>query len=419
MKPFLIGPPKPLLPDEQGFFGQYGGQYVPEVLKPNLNELEHAFYQALEDKTFWYSFINVVQEFSGRPTPITFAKNLTKKLGGPQIFLKREDLNQTGAHKINNALGQGLLMQRLGKKRVIAETGAGQHGLATATMAARFGLEADIYMGRVDVMRQRPNVFWMERLGARVIPVDQGSCTLKDAIDAALNDWLSSLETTHYLLGTVCGPHPFPALVSYFQSIIGLEAKTQLLERLGRLPTKVYACIGGGSNAVGIFQGFLDSDVELVGVEAGGTGKESGEHASRIASGQGSVGIAEGFKTIFLQDENGQLLETHSIAAGLDFVGISPILADWHEKGMVRIEQAFDEEVLSAAKLFIKEEGIIPALESSHAIAFAIKEAKNLTENDVVLINLSGRGDKDIFSYARIFGDTSWVAYLKKIVEEQ
>lgn len=418
MKTVRIDPPKPLLPDKKGFFGQYGGQYVPEILRPNLDELERAFYQLIEDKIFWNSFVDLVQEFSGRPTPITFAKNITQKLGGAKIFLKREDLNHTGAHKINNALGQGLLMQYLGKKRVIAETGAGQHGMATATMAARFGFDASIYMGSEDVHRQRPNVFWMQQMGARVISVNEGSCTLKDAINAALRDWFSSLETTHYLLGTVCGPHPFPALVSYFQSIIGLEARQQMQDRIGRLPDKVYACIGGGSNAVGIFQGFLNTETELVGIEAGGRGEERGAHASRIASGQGSVGIAEGFKTIFLQTEEGQLLDTHSIAAGLDFVGISPILADWSEKGVVRIEQAFDEEVLEAAQLLIKEEGIIPALESSHALSCAFKEAKSLSQQDCVLINLSGRGDKDIFSYARVLGDQSWVDFLKEIIKE-
>ncbi len=418
MKHFLIQPPKPLMPDQEGFFGQFGGQFVPELLRPNLEELEHEWAAIINDKTFWFSFLNLMQEFSGRPTPITYASNLSKKLGGAKIYLKREDLNTTGAHKINNAFGQGLLMQRLGKRRVIAETGAGQHGFATATMAAKFGFEAHIYMGSEDIRRQRPNVFWMEQLGAKVIPVDEGSCTLKDAINSALRDWSCHLESTHYLLGTVCGPHPFPAIVSYFQSIIGLEAKVQMQERMGGLPAKVYACVGGGSNAVGIFQGFLDDEVELVGVEAGGKGKGRGEHASRIASGQGSIGIAEGFKTIFLQTPEGQLLDTYSIAAGLDFVGISPILANWEEKGIVRIEQAFDEEVLTAAQLLIKEEGIIPALESSHALALAFKEVPYLAKDDTVLINLSGRGDKDIFSYTKILGDESWLRYLKTITEE-
>lgn len=419
MKPITVNPPKPLLPDENGFFGQYGGQYIPEILRPNLDELEATWYSLLQDPTFWHSFVNLTQEFSGRPTPITFASNLTKRLGGAHIYLKREDLNHTGAHKINNALGQGLLMQRLGKKRVIAETGAGQHGVATATMAARFGFDASIYMGGEDVHRQRPNVFWMERLGAKVIPVEEGSRTLKDAINAALRDWSTNLTSTHYLLGTVCGPHPFPAMVSYFQSIIGLEARMQFHERVGRLPDKVYACIGGGSNAVGIFQGFLDTQSELVGVEAGGKGSEKGEHASRIASGQGSVGIAEGFKTIFLQTEEGQLLDTHSIAAGLDFVGISPIIANWVDQQKIRVEHAYDEDVLLAAQLLIKEEGIIPALESSHALSCAFKEAKNMNSNQAILINLSGRGDKDIFTYARILGDESWTEYLQTVTKRQ
>lgn len=419
MKNLHLEPPIPLLPDRKGFFGHYGGQFVAEKLKPNLTELEQAFHHIIDDHTFWHQFIHLTQEFCGRPTPITFARNLTKKLGGAQIYLKREDLNQTGAHKINNALGQGLLMQGLGKKRVIAETGAGQHGLATATMAARFGFDATIYMGTKDIERQRPNVFWMERLGATVIPVKTGSCTLKDAIEAALEDWLNHLTTTHYLLGTVCGPHPFPALVGYFQSIIGLEAKRQMLERLGQLPNKVYACIGGGSNAVGIFQAFLDSpEVELIGVEAGGKGIEKGQHASRIASGQGRVGIAQGFKTLFLQNEEGELLNTHSIAAGLDFVGISPILADWSDRGVIRVEQAFDEDVLAAAQLLMAEEGIIPALESSHALSCAFKEAKSLAANDILLINLSGRGDKDIFTYANLLADESWIAFLKNKVKE-
>lgn len=415
----MIKLPQPLLPNKNGFFGQFGGQFVPEALQPNLDELEKTWYSLLQDPTFWHSFVNLTQEFCGRPTPITFAGNITKKLGGAHIFLKREDLNHTGAHKINNALGQGLLMQRLGKKRVVAETGAGQHGVATATMAARFGYDTTIYMGAKDVYRQRPNVFWMERLGAKVIPVSEGNRTLKDAINAALDDWSENLDSTHYLLGTVCGPHPFPAIVAYFQSIIGLEARMQFLERLGHLPDKVYACIGGGSNAVGIFQGFIDEDLELVGVEAGGKGSEKGKHASRIASGQGTVGIAEGFKSIFLQNEKGQLLDTHSIAAGLDFVGISPIIANWFELGKIRIEQAFDEDILEAAQLLIKEEGIIPALESAHALSCAFKEAKQMNTNQTILINLSGRGDKDIFTYGQLLGDQSWVDYLRAVIEEK
>lgn len=412
-------PRQPLLPDKKGFFGEFGGQYVPEILKPNLDQLDQAFKEIIKDKNFWQEFQTELAQFSGRPTPITYAKNITEHLGGAKIFLKREDLNQTGAHKINNVIGQGLLMKRLGKKRAIAETGAGQHGLATATMAARFHLEACIYMGSDDVARQRPNVFWMEKLGAKVIPVTQGSRTLKDAINEALRDWSANLDSTHYVLGTVCGPHPFPAIVAYFQSVIGIEAHEQMRSHYGMLPNKVYACIGGGSNAVGIFQGFLSDETELVGVEAGGKGEQMGEHASRIASKQGSIGIAQGFKTQFLQTSEGQLLDTHSIAAGLDFVGISPIIADWSEQGKVRIEKALDEEVLAAAKLLIKHEGIIPALESSHALACAFREAKHLNKNQSLLVNLSGRGDKDIFNFAKAFADASWNEYLRSQLKEE
>lgn len=416
-KNFIAQPKHPLLPDQRGFYGIYGGQYIPEILKPNLDELEKVFYKILKDKKFWEEFQTELIEFSGRPTPITYAKNLSQVLGGTQIYLKREDLGQTGAHKINNVIGQGLLVKKLGKKRVIAETGAGQHGLATATMAARFNLNATIYMGSEDVARQRPNVFWMEKLGAQVIPVDQGARTLKDAINEALRDWSANLETTHYVLGTVCGPHPFPAIVAYFQSVIGLEARQQMLDFFGKLPDKVYACVGGGSNAVGIFQGFLSDEVELIGVEAGGIGNHPGEHASRIATHQGTVGIAQGFKTQFLQNDEGQLLDTHSIAAGLDFVGVSPIIADWAEKDKIRVEKASDAEVLEAAKLLIKYEGIIPALESSHALACAFREIKTLPKNKKILINLSGRGDKDIFNFARAFKDQSWIDYLKRQVD--
>lgn len=417
-KPEFIAPPKnPVLPDKNGFYGQFGGQFVPEILRPNLQQLETAFSAILHDPGFWQEFQTELAEFSGRPTPITYAKNLTALLGGAQIFLKREDLGQTGAHKINNVIGQGLLVKRLGKKRIIAETGAGQHGLATATMAARFNLEACIYMGSEDVERQRPNVFWMEKLGATVVPVNSGSRTLKDAINEALRDWSANLESTHYVLGTTCGPHPFPAMVSYFQSVIGLEAEQQMQLHWGKLPDKVYACVGGGSNALGIFQGFLHSTVECVGVEAGGIGNQPGQHASRIASKQGTVGIAQGFKTQFLQTEEGQLLDTHSVAAGLDFVGISPILADWAETGKIRIEKAMDDEVIAAMKLLMKNEGIIPALESAHALACAFREAKQLRKDQAILINVSGRGDKDIFTVARAFKDKSWADYLRSQIE--
>jgi len=410
----MIAPPRqPILPDANGFYGQFGGQYVPEILRPNLIALVKEFDAILQDPSFWQTYQQTLAEYSGRPTPITWARNLSQQLGGAQIFLKREDLNHTGAHKINNVMGQGLIMQRLGKRRVIAETGAGQHGVATATMAARFGFEAVIYMGSEDMARQRPNVFWMERLGAKVITVKEGSQTLKDAINAALRDWVGHWQDTYYLLGTVCGPHPYPALVAYLQSVIGLEAHQQMQQQFERLPTRVYACVGGGSNALGVFQGFLDDAVELVGVEAGGKGQRMGEHASRIASQQATVGIAEGSKTLFLQDNDGQLQDTYSIAAGLDYVGISPILADWAETGRVRFEKAMDEEVMAAVEHLIKSEGIIPALESAHALACAIKEAPTLSSDDALLVNLSGRGDKDIFTIAKAFADESWQDYLQ------
>lgn len=409
----------PVLPDAQGFFGQFGGTYVPEILHPNLEQLSNEFTAIVNDSFFWKEFTTELQEYSGRPTPITFAKNLTDHIGGAKIYLKREDLNQTGAHKINNVIGQGLLMKRLGKSRVIAETGAGQHGVATATMAARFGMEAHIYMGIEDINRQRPNVFWMERMGAKVIPVTDGSQTLKDAINAALRDWVANLDSTHYCLGTASGPHPYPAMVSYFQSVIGIEARQQMLEKYNGLPDKVFACVGGGSNAMGIFQGFMDDDVELVGVEAGGKGKKPGEHASRIASHQAQIGIAHGTKTQLLQTEDGQLIDTYSIAAGLDYVGISPILAHWAESNALRCVEANDAEVIEALKLLIITEGIIPALESAHAIAAAIREAKSLSKDEKVLVNLSGRGDKDIFNIANVFADDSWREYLHAQAQEQ
>ena len=306
----------------------------------------------------------------------------------------------------------------MGKKMVIAETVAGQHGVATATMAARFGFECTIYMGEVDVERQRPNVFWMEQLGAKVVPVKDGARILKDAINEALRDWVTNMDTTHYVLGTVCGPHPFPEMVAYFQSIIGIEAKKQILEREGRLPTHVYACVGGGSNATGIFSAFLSDPVELVGVEAGGKGLDTGMHASRLASKDASVGIAHGYKSYFLQTEEGQMKHTYSVAAGLDYVGVSPILADLKEKGRVRFEAVTDKEVLEAFRLVVKKEGLIPALESSHAFAQAFKEMDQLPKDSVVLINMSGRGDKDIFTIDDAMRDPGWMDYIKRKAEE-
>jgi len=400
--------------NSRGYYGKFGGAFIPEILTSTFDELAEAFEKAKADPGFWNEYLDVMSTYSCRPTPLTFVGNLTKHFEGARIYVKREDLNHTGAHKANNVMGQGLLVRRMGKTRVIAETGAGQHGVATATMAARFGFRCTIYMGEVDVERQRPNVFWMERLGAEVIPVRDGTRILKDAINEAFRDWVTNMDDTHYVLGTACGPHPFPEMVSYFQSIIGKEAREQIIEREGKLPARVYACVGGGSNALGIFSGFLDDPVELVGVEAGGEGLKTGKHASRLAFNDGSVGVAQGYKTYFLQDEDGQMKKTHSVAAGLDYVGVSPILASHRETGRVRFEAATDSEVLEAMSLTMREEGLIPALESAHAFALAFKEAPDLSEDDIILINQSGRGDKDIFTIADAFADPGWQEFIRR-----
>ena len=397
---------------KRGYYGNFGGAFLPEILVATFDELEGVFNEAKNDPIFWQDYEQLMSSYSCRPTPITDAQNLTRHFGGARIFIKREDLNHTGAHKANNVMGQGLLVNRMGKTRVIAETGAGQHGVATATMAARFGFDCTIYMGEVDVERQRPNVFWMEQLGATVVPVTDGTRILKDAINEAFRDWVTHMDTTHYVLGTACGPHPFPEMVSWFQSIVGKEARRQMLEREGRLPSRVFACVGGGSNAMGIFSGFFDDDVELVGVEAAGRGLDSGEHASRLCSGDASVGVAQGYKTYFLQDGDGQMRETHSIAAGLDYVGVSPILSDLKEKGRVRFEGATDREVIEALRLTMKKEGVIPALESAHAFARAFKEAPGMSPDEIILINQSGRGDKDIFTIADAFDDPKWKQFI-------
>ncbi|OGT81783.1 MAG: tryptophan synthase subunit beta [Gammaproteobacteria bacterium RIFCSPLOWO2_02_FULL_61_13] len=406
-------------PGKEGFFGQFGGAFIPEILHETLAELRTSFEAAYRDPAFWDEYVQLMSTYSCRPTPITFCENLTRLQGGARIYIKREDLNHTGAHKANNVMGQGLLVKRMGKGRVIAETGAGQHGVATATMAAKLGLQCTIYMGAEDVERQRPNVFWMEQLGATVVSVEDGTRTLKDAINAALRDWAESMADTHYVLGTVCGPHPFPLMVTWFQSLIGKEARAQMLELTGALPKRVYACVGGGSNASGIFAGFLDDkDVELVGVEAGGLGLQSGSHAARIAGGQGSVGVAQGYKTFFMQDAEGQMRDTHSISAGLDYIGIGPILAWLHEQKRVRFEAATDAEVISAFKTTVRSEGLIPALESAHAIARALQESATLSPRDGILINLSGRGDKDIFTIAAALGDERWYDFLRNKVND-
>jgi len=398
-----------------GYFGQWGGAFIPEVLYETFRELREIYDQVRQDPAFWQEYVELMGSYSCRPTPLTHAENLSRHFGGAQIYIKREDLNHTGAHKANNVMGQGLLVKRMGKKRVIAETGAGQHGVATATMAAKFGFACTIYMGEEDVQRQRPNVFWMEKLGATVVPVTTGSRTLKDAINEAFRDWVSNMDTTHYVMGTVCGPHPFPDMVAWFQSIIGMEAREQIMKSFGALPAKVFACVGGGSNAMGIFQGFLgEKSVELIGVEAGGKGIATGQHAARLASKDASPGVAQGYKTMFLQDTDGQMLDTHSVAAGLDYIGVSPILSDLWEKGRVRFEAATDQEVMEALDLTIKKEGIIPALESTHAFVQAFKEAGSLNSNQAIIINQSGRGDKDIFTIAHAFDDPSWKAFIRE-----
>jgi tryptophan synthase beta chain len=403
---------------ERGYFQGFGGAYIPEILHATFEQLTVAFEAARSDPSFRAEYLELMSSYSCRPTPLTFAENLSKHFAGARIYIKREDLNHTGAHKANNVMGQGLLVKRLGKRRVIAETGAGQHGVATATMAAKFGFECTIYMGEVDVERQRPNVFWMEQLGAKVVSVKEGSRTLKDAINEAFRDWVSNMDDTHYVLGTACGPHPFPEMVTYFQSVIGQEARKQILERTGQLPKRIYACVGGGSNAMGIFSGFLDDPgVELVGVEAGGHGRDSHQHAIRLSSPDASIGVAQGYKTYFLQNDDGQMNETHSVAAGLDYVGVSPILAAFHQAGRARFEAATDAEVVAALKLTIRKEGLIPALESSHAFARAFVEAPTLSPDDVILINQSGRGDKDIFTIADAFKDPKWEAFIQKKAE--
>ncbi len=400
-------------PARPGYHGQFGGAFIPEILHATFEEVKAAYAAAKADPAFWAEYKDIMSSYSCRPTPLTFADNLSAHFGGARICIKREDLNHTGAHKANNVMGQGLLVKRMGKTRVIAETGAGQHGVATATMAAKFGFECTVYMGEEDIARQRPNVFWMERMGATVVSVKDGSRTLKDAINEAFRDWARNMDTTHYVFGTASGPHPFPEMVAWFQSIIGTEARAQVQARFGRLPSRVYACVGGGSNAMGVFSGFFDDkDVELVGVEAGGKGLDTGMHAARLAVDDATPGIAQGYKTYFLQNEDGQMKDTHSVAAGLDYVGVSPILANLRDTGRVRFEAATDKEVVDAVALTMRKEGVIPALESAHAFAQAFKEAPTLTPEDVILINQSGRGDKDIFTVADALGDPKWERFI-------
>lgn len=393
-------------PDARGRFGPYGGRYVPETLMAPLEELERAFETARADPAFQQELSALLRDFAGRPTPLQYAARLTEWLGGPRIYLKREDLLHTGAHKINNCLGQGLLAVRMGKRRVIAETGAGQHGVATATVAARLGLACTIYMGTEDMQRQRLNVFRMRLLGAEVIGVEAGSRTLKDAINEAMRDWVTNVETTHYLLGSVLGAHPYPLLVREFQRVIGCEARQQILSAEGRLPDVLFACVGGGSNAIGLFYEFLgDATVRMVGVEAGGRGTSLGEHAARLAAAQGFTGarpgVLQGTYTHVLQNAHGQIATTHSVSAGLDYPAVGPEHAWLAEQGRVEYTAVGDEEAIEAARLLAHTEGIIPALEAAHAVAELVRRAPKMQREQIVLLNLSGRGDKDMEILAR------------------
>jgi tryptophan synthase beta chain len=387
----------------RGRFGPYGGQFVPEVLMPALIELEAAYAEARADPAFGAALESLLKTYGGRPTPLSFAARLTDYLGGAKIYLKREDLAHSGAHKINNALGQALLAQRVGKRRVVAETGAGQHGVGAATACALLGLECVVYMGTVDIARQRPNVFRMQLLGAELRPVDSGSRTLKDAINEAIRDWVTNVETTHYLLGSALGPHPYPTIVRDFQSVIGREARGQILAVEGRLPDLLVACVGGGSNAIGLFHSFLEDDgVQMIGVEAGGEGIASGRHAARFADPERArVGVLHGTRSFVLQTGDGQIMETHSISAGLDYPAVGPEHALLRDQGRASYTYATDDEALAAFHLLAKLEGIIPALEPAHAIAEVIKRAPNMPRDAILIVNLSGRGDKDLDTVMR------------------
>jgi len=391
------------MPDLHGRFGDFGGTYAPETLMPAIAELRAAYADARRDPSFGDVLTRLLRDYVGRPTPLYFAPNLTAQAGGAAIWLKREDLAHTGAHKINNALGQGLLAQRMGKRRIIAETGAGQHGVATATVCAMLGLECVVYMGEVDIARQSPNVFRMKLLGAEVRPVSSGSRTLKDATNEAIRDWVTNVETTFYIIGSVVGMHPYPMMVRDFQAVIGQEARGQCLDQLGRLPDAVVACVGGGSNAMGIFYPFLaDRGVELIGVEAAGHGIESGQHSASLMAGK--VGVLHGSRSYLLQDEAGQVIEAHSISAGLDYPGVGPEHSYLKDAGRARYVGITDDEAIGAFQTVCRREGIIPALESAHAVAYAMKLAAERPPTQAILVNLSGRGDKDLQTAAEALG---------------
>jgi tryptophan synthase beta chain len=394
---------RPKVPDSRGHFGPYGGRYVAETLMPALTELERAYAKARGEGSFRREFKHYLREYAGRETPLYLAERLTQKLGGAKIYLKREDLCHTGAHKINNTIGQILLARKMGKKRIIAETGAGQHGVATATVAARFGLECEIFMGKEDVHRQSLNVFRMKLLGAKVRVVDSGSKTLKDAMNEALRDWVTYVRNTYYLIGSVAGPHPYPMMVRNFQSVIGQEARRQILNKEGRLPDYLIACVGGGSNSMGLFYPFVaDRKVKMLGVEAAGRGLHTGKHAASILGGE--VGVLHGSKSYVLQDDQGQIRETHSVAAGLDYPGVGPELSYLRDRGRVQFTSATDAEAIEGIKFLAEVEGIIPALESAHAIAAAMRLAPRLTKSRIIIINLSGRGDKDMMTVGDYLG---------------
>lgn len=395
------------------FFGSYGGRFVAEMLRAPLDDLQEAFLEATSDAAFNRELADTLRDFAGRPTPLMKAENAARELGGASLFIKLEGLAHTGAHKINNAVGQALLAKRMGKTRIIAETGAGQHGVATAAVCARLGIPCRVYMGEVDMRRQRPNVFWMERYGAEVVPVTTGSATLKDAVNEALRDWAASFPTTHYLLGSALGPSPYPDMVREFQSVIGRELVEQIRDK-GLDCAALVACVGGGSNAIGFFSPFLETDApELIGVEAGGRGSSPGEHASRM-NGRGRAGIVQGYKSLFLSDGDGQLLSTHSISAGLDYPGIGPQLAHLGEKGRIRFTTASDKEALDAVHFFARTEGLVFALESAHAAAAVMRIARDYPKDKAIVVNMSGRGDKDLFILAHALDPANWAAFLRE-----
>jgi tryptophan synthase beta chain len=405
-------------PDKKGFYGEYGGRYAPELLVTALEELESVFYKAKKDRSFVKELYHYYKTFVGRPTPLFFCERLTKEVGGAKIFVKNEGLAHTGAHKINHCVGQALLAKRMKKRRLIADTGAGQHGVATSAVAAKFGFSCTIFMGAVDVARQRPNVFWMNQLGAEVRPVEFGKQRLKDAVNAAMKEWMARVNDTHFLLGSCVGPHPYPEINRFFQKVVGEEIRSQFIEETGKLPDYVIACVGGGSNAIGAFDVFLEDDkVSLIGVEAGGLGKKLGMHATRFNGGK--TGIAEGYKTIWLQNEEGQIAPTQSISAGLDYAGVGPLHAYLKDAGRVEYTSATDKEVLTAFKMLAQCEGILAALESSHAVATAIKLAAKLPKQKSIVINVSGRAEKDLFLLATHTKDKEFFKFLKSVSENE